>query len=67
MILTKKSFVETIFSSMKYLNNLIHNNDKCLINAFCCVFAGLLNYQIYVDKPLLGGLIKLMDQTQFEL
>lgn len=40
----KISFIETIFSSLKALNTLIHHRHRCPLNAFVHLFAGLVNY-----------------------
>ena len=53
MMLMRRSFIETIFSSMKSLNTLIHSRHRSPINAFSHLFAGLINYQIRTDKPSL--------------
>ena len=55
----RRSFVETIFSSMKSLNTLVHHRHRSSINAFVHLFAGLINYQIRSDKPSLNQFIKL--------
>jgi len=59
LMLMKRSFIETIFSSMKSLNTLIHHRHRSPLNAFTHLFAGLVNYQIRDDKPSLHSLIKL--------
>lgn len=59
MMLMRRSFIETVFSSMKSLNTLIHNRHRSPINAFTHLFAGLINYQIRTDKPSLDTLLKL--------
>lgn len=59
MMLMKRSFIETIFSSIKLLGTLIHHRHKSPINAFTHLFAGLVNYQIRTDKPSLDQLVKL--------
>ena len=59
MMLMRRSFIETIFSSMKSLNTLIHSRHRSPINAFSHLFAGLINYQIRTDKPSLDQLVKL--------
>ena len=59
MMLMKRSFIETIFSSIKSLNTLIHHRHRSPINAFTHLFAGLINYQIRTDKPSLDILLKL--------
>ena len=51
MMLMRRSFIETIFSSTKSLNILIHSRHRYPINAFSHLFAGLINYQIREDKP----------------
>lgn len=58
LMLGHRSFVETIFSSMKSLNTLIHHRHTCPVNAFAHLFAGLINYQIRTDKPSLVSLLK---------
>ena len=59
MMLMRRSFIETIFLSIKSLNTLIHNRHRSPINAFSHLFAGLINYQIRDDKPSLDQLLKL--------
>ena len=59
MMLMKRSFVETIFSSIKLLGTLIHHRHRSPINAFTHLFAGLINYQLRTDKPSLDQLLKL--------
>ena len=59
MMLMRRSFVETIFSSIKLLGTLIHHRHRSPINAFTHLFAGLINYQIRTDKPSLDQLLKL--------
>lgn len=59
MMLMKRCFIETVFSSIKSLNTLIHSRHRSPINAFSHLFAGLINYQIRTDKPSLDQLLKL--------
>jgi len=59
MMLMRRSFVETIFSSIKLLGTLIHHRHRSPINAFTHLFAGLINYQLRTDKPSLDQLLKL--------
>lgn len=59
MMLMKRCFIETVFSSIKSLNTLIHSRHRSPINAFAHLFAGLINYQIRTDKPSLDQLLKL--------
>lgn len=56
LMLMKRSFIETIFSSLKSLNTLIHRRHRCVVNAFAHLFAGLINYQLRNDKPSLHSL-----------
>ncbi len=51
LMLTKRSLVETIFSSMKCLGTLIHTRHRCPVNAFTHLLAGLVSYQFRNDKP----------------
>ncbi len=60
LMLMRRSFVETIFSSMKSLDTLIHHRHRCPINAFTHLFAGLVNYQIRLDKPSLYSISNLI-------
>ena len=53
IMLKKRGFIETIFSSIKSLNTFVHHRHRSPINAFCHIFAGLINYQIREDKPSL--------------
>ncbi|AIL12670.1 hypothetical protein IM40_02655 [Candidatus Paracaedimonas acanthamoebae] len=59
LMLMKRSFIETIFSSLKSLNTLIHHRHRNPINAFTHLLAGLINYQIRHDKPSLHSMLKL--------
>ena len=59
MMLMKRSFIETIFSSIKLLGTLIHHRHRSPVNAFTHLFAGLISYQIRDDKPSLDQLLKL--------
>lgn len=59
MMLMKRSFVETIFSSIKLLGTLIYHRHRSSVNAFTHLFAGLVNYQLRTDKPSLDQLLKL--------
>lgn len=60
LMLMRRSFIETIFSSIKSLGTLIHHRHRCPINAFAHLFAGLINYQLRPDKPSLHSLTKLI-------
>jgi hypothetical protein len=60
LMLMKRSFIETIFSSIKSLNTLVHHRHRCPVNAFTHIFAGLVSYQLRTDKPSLEGLVKLV-------
>lgn len=60
LMLLRRSFIETIFSSMKSLGVLIHHRHRCPINAFTHLFAGLINYQLRTDKPSLQTLTNLI-------
>jgi len=56
MMLLKRCFIETVFSSMKCLNTLIHHRHRHPINAFAHIFAALIHYQLRDDKPSLKWL-----------
>ena len=58
IMLMKRSFIETIFSSIKLLGTLVHHRHRSPINAFTHLFAGLINYQIPTDKPSLRSVTK---------
>lgn len=60
LMLMRRSFIETIFSSMKSLNTLIHHRHRCPINAFAHLLAGLISYQLRHDKPSLHSLTNLI-------
>jgi len=60
LMLLKRSFIETIFSSLKSLNTLIHHRHRCPINAFSHLIAGLISYQLRTDKPSLHNLVNLI-------
>lgn len=59
LMLMRRSFIETIFSSLKCLNTLIHHRHRCPINALTHLFAGLINYQLRTDKPSLHPILNL--------
>lgn len=54
MMLMKRFFIETVFSSMKCLGTLIHHRHRHPINAFAHLFAALIHYQLRTDKPSLN-------------
>jgi len=60
LMLMKRSFIETIFSSLKSLNTLIHHRHRNPINAFVHLIAGLISYQLRDDKPSLHSLTNLI-------
>ncbi|MBA3814261.1 MAG: IS982 family transposase [Alphaproteobacteria bacterium] len=60
LMLMRRSFVETIFSSLKSLDTLIHHRHRCPINAFAHLFAGLIHYQLRTDKPSLHSITNLI-------
>ena len=53
MMLQKRGFIETIFSSIKSLNTFVHHRHRSPLNAFCHIFAGLIQFQFRLDKPKL--------------
>lgn len=55
LMLMHRPFVETIFSSLKSLNTLIHHRHRSVINAFAHLLAGFINYQLRDDKPSLNS------------
>jgi len=59
LMLMKRYFIETIFSSLKSLNTLIHHRHRSPINALAHLIAGLINYQLRTDKPSLHTILKL--------
>lgn len=60
LMLMRRSFIETIFSSLKSVNTLIHTRHRNPINAFAHLIAGLVCYQIRDDKPSLENLLKML-------
>lgn len=58
LMLMRRYFIETIFSSLKSLNTLIHHRHRCVINAFSHLLAGFINYQLRDDKPSLHSLVQ---------
>jgi hypothetical protein len=58
LMLMKRYFIESIFSSMTSLNTLIHHRHRSPVNAFSHLIAGLINYQLRDDKPTLYCAIK---------
>ena len=59
LMLMKRSFIESIFSSMKSLGILIHHRHRSPFNAFSHLIAGLINYQLRSDKPTLNWTVKM--------
>jgi len=59
LMLMRRSFIETIFSSLKALNTLIHSRHRNPLNAFVHLIAGLINYQLRDDKPSLQQILLL--------
>jgi len=59
LMLMRRSFIETIFSSLKSLNTLIHTRHRNPLNAFVHLFAGLIHYQLRDDKPSLENILQL--------
>ena len=49
----KRGFIETIFFSLKSLGTFVYHRHCCPINAFAHLLAGLINYQLRDDKPIL--------------
>ena len=59
LMLMRRSFIETIFSSMKALNTMIHHRHRSVENAFCHLLAALVHYQLRDDKPSLHSFINI--------
>jgi Transposase DDE domain len=59
LMLMRRSFIETIFSSLKSVNTLVHTRHRSPTNAFAHLIAGLINYQLRDDKPSLDSFLKL--------
>jgi hypothetical protein len=59
LMLMKRSFIETIFSSIKSLNTFVHHRHRSSHNAFVHLFAALIHYQLRSDKPSLHQLLAL--------
>ena len=57
LMLMRRFFIETIFSSLKSVNTLIHTRHRNPLNAFVHLIAGLVNYQLRTDKPSLETLL----------
>jgi hypothetical protein len=57
LMLMRRSYVETIFSSIKSLNTLIYHRHRCPINAFAHLFQGLSTIN-FVLINLLRAIIK---------
>lgn len=49
LMLMKRCFIESIFSSMKSLNTLIYHRHRSRVNAFSHLIAGFINYQLRQD------------------
>lgn len=59
LMLMRRSFIETIFSSIKSVNTFVHTRHRSPTNAFAHLIAGLINYQLRDDKPSLESVVKL--------
>ena len=59
LMLMRRSFIETIFSSLKSVGTLIHTRHRSPVNAFAHLISGLINYQLRTDKPSLENILKL--------
>lgn len=59
LMLMRRFFIETIFSSLKSVNTLIHTRHRNPFNAFVHLISGLVNYQLRTDKPSLDNMLKL--------
>ena len=59
LMLMRRFFIETIFSSLKSVNTLIHTRHRSPVNAFAHLIAGLVSYQLRTDKPSLDNILKL--------
>ena len=59
LMLMRRSFIETIFSSIKSVNTFVHTRHRSPINALSHLIAGLINYQIRTDKPSLESILNL--------
>lgn len=57
LMLMKRSFIETVFSSLKSLGILFHHRHRSPFNAFCHLLAGLIAYQLRKDKPSLQSFV----------
>lgn len=57
LMLMRRGFIETVFSSLKSLGTLIHHRHRSIINAFSHLLAGFINYQLRDDKPSLHSLV----------
>ena len=53
IMLLKRGFIETVFSSIKGLNIFEHHRHRSFQNAFCHWFSALISYQLRDDKPSL--------------
>jgi len=53
IMLLKRGFIETVFSSIKGLNIFEHHRHRSVTNAFCHWFSALISYQLRDDKPSL--------------
>lgn len=59
MMLMRRFFIETIFSSLKSLGTLIHSRHRSPVNAFAHIISALIAYQIRPDKPSLSAFINI--------
>lgn len=59
LMLLKRSFVESIFSSIKACCSFVHHRHRSVLGGFSHIISGLISYQIRDDKPSLSFLFKL--------
>lgn len=60
VMLMKRSFIETVFSSIKSLGTFEHHRHRSPLNALCHWISGLISYQLRDDKPSLEKVLNFL-------
>ena len=59
LMLMRRYFIETIFSSLKSLDTLVHSRHRSPLNAFAHIVSALIAYQLRSDKPSLSSFMQI--------
>ena len=67
LMLMRRSFIETIFSSIMSVNTWLHTKHRSPFNAMAHLIPGLIYYQLRDDIPSLQSILNLNPYTQLAL